>query len=51
MNLKEYVHNIQDYPKPGVLFRDLNPLISSTKAFNEVIVQLSNAFHDTKADV
>ena len=34
MNLKEYIRSIPDYPKKGILFRDITTLIKDTKAFN-----------------
>ena len=33
MDLKEYIRSIQDYPKKGVLFRDITTLIKNEKAF------------------
>jgi adenine phosphoribosyltransferase len=37
MNLKEYIRSIQDYPKKGILFRDITTLIKNPKAFNYAI--------------
>ena len=34
MNLKEYIRSIPDYPKKGILFRDITTLIKNSKAFN-----------------
>jgi adenine phosphoribosyltransferase len=34
MNLKNYIRSIPDYPKKGILFRDITTLIKDTKAFN-----------------
>ncbi len=33
MNLKEYIRSIPDYPKKGILFRDITTLIKNEKAF------------------
>ena len=40
MNLKEYIRSIPDYPKKGILFRDITTLIKDGKAFAETINQL-----------
>ena len=40
MNLKEYIRSIQDYPKKGILFRDITTLIKDEKAFSETIDQI-----------
>ena len=40
MNLKEHIRSIQDYPKKGILFRDITTLIKDEKAFKETIDQI-----------
>ena len=40
MDLKEYIRSIQDYPKKGILFRDITTLIKDEKAFAESINQI-----------
>ena len=40
MNLKEYIRSIPDYPKKGILFRDITTLIKNEKAFKETINQI-----------
>tara|TARA_X000000368_G_C22557520_1_gene504921 strand:+ start:19 stop:546 length:528 start_codon:yes stop_codon:yes gene_type:complete len=40
MDLKEHIRSIQDYPKKGVLFRDITTLIKNEKAFCECIDQI-----------
>ena len=37
MDLKKFVRSIQDYPKKGILFRDITTLIKDPKAFNFAI--------------
>ena len=44
MELKEYIRSIPDYPKKGILFRDITTLIKNAKAFkytNDKIVELA----------
>ena len=40
MDLKKHIRSIQDYPKKGVLFRDITTLIKNEKAFSETIDQI-----------
>ena len=40
MNLKDFIRSIPDYPKPGILFRDITTLIKDEKAFIETINQI-----------
>ena len=44
MDLKNYIRSIPDYPKKGILFRDITTLIKNAKAFkftNNKIIELS----------
>ena len=40
MNLKDFIRSIQDYPKKGILFRDITTLIKNEKAFSNTIDQI-----------
>ena len=40
MDLKEHIRSIQDYPKKGILFRDITTLIKNENAFKECINQI-----------
>ena len=45
MDLKKYIRSVQDYPKKGILFRDITTLIKEPKAFNfaiDRIIEISN---------
>ena len=42
MNLKNFIRSIPDYPKKGILFRDITTLIKNEKAFEETINQIVN---------
>ena len=42
MDLKNYIRSIPDYPKKGILFRDITTLIKDEKAFRETINQIVN---------
>ena len=51
MELKKYIRSIPDYPKKGILFRDITTLIKDKNAFAETIDQIvirSKKFKFTK---
>ena len=44
MDLKKYIRSIPDYPKKGILFRDITTLIKNPQAFkftNDKIIELA----------
>ena len=50
MNLKDYIRSIPDYPKKGILFRDITTLIKNEKAFAESIDQIVERSKKFKID-
>jgi adenine phosphoribosyltransferase len=42
MNLLDYLPGVPDFPKPGILFRDISPLLANPSAFQEAIRQLGD---------
>ena len=50
MNLKEYIRSIPDYPKKGILFRDITTLIKNEKAFSSCIDQIVERSKKFKVD-
>ena len=50
MNLKDFIRSIPDYPKKGILFRDITTLIKNEKAFAECINQIVERSKNYKID-
>ncbi len=46
-----HVRDVPDYPQPGVLFKDITPLLADARAFSEVIDGLVGAFGSGAGDV
>ena len=44
MDLKKFIHDVPDFPKKGVGFKDITPLLSDAKAFAEMIDRLCEPF-------
>lgn len=50
MNLADYVRDIPDFPKPGILFRDICPLLAHPAAFQEAIRRMADRYRDARID-
>jgi len=50
MDLKKYIRSIQDYPKKGILFRDITTLIKDKNAFKNCIDQMSEILQKLNYD-
>jgi adenine phosphoribosyltransferase len=50
MTLNQYIRDIQDFPKPGIIFKDITPLLANPKAVKECMALLINNLRDKKID-
>lgn len=50
MDLKQYFRDIQDFPKEGILFKDITPLLLSPEAREEMLETLVTTLKDKKID-
>ncbi len=50
LDLTEYIRSIPDFPKPGILFRDITPLLGSPEAFRQTVSDLAAPFRKKKID-
>ena len=51
MNLKEKIADIPDFPKKGILFRDISPLLREPAALSLVVDDFSMRIHPNEVDV
>jgi len=47
MDLRSYIRDIPDFPKPGILFRDITPLLADGRALRWTIDQLAERYRGT----
>ena len=47
----QFIRDIPDFPKPGILFKDITPLLASPEAFREVIRRMADHFRGHEVDV
>ena len=50
MELKDYIRDIPDFPAPGILFRDITPLLKDSVAFREAIDRLADYYETREFD-
>ena len=44
MDLKAYIRDIPDFPKPGIIFRDITPLLADAEAFRTVVDTIADRY-------
>ena len=49
-DLSRFIRAIPDFPKPGILFRDITPLLGEPEAFRELIARMAHAVKEGGAD-
>lgn len=48
--LKQHIRDIPDFPEPGIMFRDITPLLADAKMFRLVIDEMIKTYRDTQID-
>ncbi|WP_338982901.1 adenine phosphoribosyltransferase [Spiroplasma endosymbiont of Othius punctulatus] len=51
MDLKNFVLDVNDFPKPGILFKDVTPILNNAEAFKFTIDEIVKYAKEKKADV
>ncbi len=51
MDLKQSIRSIPDFPKPGIVFRDITTLLKDGAAFREAVDEMAAAFADKKPEL
>jgi len=50
MDLAQYIRDIPDFPKPGILFKDITPLLAEPAAFRQAIDQMIDYYRGKPID-
>ena len=50
MDFKQYIRDIPDFPKKGIIFKDITPLLKDKKAFREAIDAFTKRYKDENID-
>ena len=51
VNIADFIRDVPDFPKPGINFKDITPLLGDPMAFTACIDQMAEEFADQKIDV
>jgi adenine phosphoribosyltransferase len=51
MDLKSLVRDVPDFPKPGIIFKDITPLLTDARAFKFIIDQFVERYRGKNIDV
>ncbi|QNN24408.1 adenine phosphoribosyltransferase [Planctomycetales bacterium ZRK34] len=51
MDLRQYIRDIPDWPKPGVVFKDITPLLKDAASLAWAVEQMVNPFREADIDV
>ncbi|MEK6558998.1 MAG: adenine phosphoribosyltransferase, partial [Planctomycetota bacterium] len=50
-NLKKMVRDIPDFPKKGIIFKDITPVLQNPKGLREAVETISNHYKSKKVDI
>jgi adenine phosphoribosyltransferase len=50
MDLKQFIRDIPDFPKKGIVFKDITPLLQNSDAFNHAIYEMYNKVKEKEFD-
>jgi len=50
MDIKSLIRTIPDYPKPGIMFRDITTLLSDAKGVRQAVLELADPFRDQQVE-
>ncbi|HEX8119674.1 MAG TPA: adenine phosphoribosyltransferase [Solirubrobacteraceae bacterium] len=51
MDLRAFIRDIPDFPKPGIVFKDITPLMADAAALDSAVVQLADLARDLEPSV
>ena len=51
LNLKALIREIQDFPQPGISFKDISTVIGNAEAFHYIVQELAKGFRSARPEV
>ena len=51
IDLSTFIRDVPDFPEPGILFKDITPLLADSAAFSEALRAMADPFHGVHIDV
>ncbi|MBI2335537.1 MAG: adenine phosphoribosyltransferase [Deltaproteobacteria bacterium] len=50
MDLKQYIRDVPDFPKPGIVFKDITPLLLTPKVFSHIVQTFVDRYKNSRLD-
>ena len=51
INIEDFIRDIPDFPKPGIVFKDITPLLANGQALKAAVMKMADRFRDEQIDV
>lgn len=51
IELKKYIRDVPNFPKQGIIFKDITPLLKDGRAFADAVNRIADEYKDKKVDV
>ena len=51
LDLREFIRLVPDFPKPGIIFRDITPLLANPGALDQAVAQLAQPYRQSNIEV
>ena len=51
IDLSSFIRNVPDFPKPGIVFKDITPLLADAAATNEAVLRLASPFEQAGVEI
>lgn len=51
IELSDYIRDVPDFPKPGILFKDITPLLLAPEPFRQAVSRMADQYRDAQIDV
>ncbi|MDP6543854.1 MAG: adenine phosphoribosyltransferase [Phycisphaerae bacterium] len=51
MNIEEFIRDVPDFPKPGIIFKDISPLLGNIEALRQSVRLLAEPYRDSGVEV
>ena len=50
MDIRKKIRDVPDFPKPGIIYKDITPLLQNAKVFNDIIEHLAKHYQNNHPD-
>ena len=51
MDLEQYIRDVPDFPKPGIVFKDITPLLADAEALKTTVAQLAAPYESAGVEI